>query len=208
MSSRAAIKYSVVYADRFALLEYATKLKKPIICHRTSHRDRPMILEAFKTSKEVNTIFISKMVENSTDIPEANMIILISSDDHLRHQRIDRILRAKGNHQDRAAGGKEEGYDFKVISSLPPSDSGPHDLSYQDSQDQLALLSKILNAGDNAVIGLENFEEYEQGLKVRQTASGMVYIEYNTGQKRPSYGLNSKPENMARRFPLSSKRYS
>ncbi|KAF6148608.1 hypothetical protein GIB67_042567 [Kingdonia uniflora] len=48
---------------------------------------------------------------NSIDIPEANVIIQISSHASSRRQeaqRLGRILRAKGRLQDRMAGGKEE----------------------------------------------------------------------------------------------------
>ncbi|CAI9094124.1 OLC1v1029812C2 [Oldenlandia corymbosa var. corymbosa] len=102
----------IVFADNlFALTEYAWKLKKPMIYGATSHAERTKILEAFKTSKDVNTIFLSKVGDNSIDIPEANVIIQISSHAGSRRQeaqRLGRILRAKGKLQDRMAGGKEE----------------------------------------------------------------------------------------------------
>ena len=37
------------------------------------------MLHAFKFSNEINTIFLSKVGDNSIDIPEANVIIQISS---------------------------------------------------------------------------------------------------------------------------------
>ncbi|KAJ8526947.1 hypothetical protein K7X08_029424 [Anisodus acutangulus] len=65
----------IVFADNlFALTEYAMKLRKPMSYGATSHVERTKILEAFKTSKEVNTIFLSKVGDNSIDIPEANVI--------------------------------------------------------------------------------------------------------------------------------------
>ncbi|CAI9094123.1 OLC1v1029812C1 [Oldenlandia corymbosa var. corymbosa] len=89
----------IVFADNlFALTEYAWKLKKPMIYGATSHAERTKILEAFKTSKDVNTIFLSKVGDNSIDIPEANVIIQISSHAGSRRQeaqRLGRILRAK-----------------------------------------------------------------------------------------------------------------
>ncbi|RVX04086.1 DNA repair helicase XPB1 [Vitis vinifera] len=102
----------IVFADNlFALTEYAMKLRKPMIYGATSHVERTKILEAFKTHKDVNTIFLSKVGDNSIDIPEANVIIQISSHAGSRRQeaqRLGRILRAKGRLQDRLAGGKEE----------------------------------------------------------------------------------------------------
>ncbi|KAK9048472.1 hypothetical protein SSX86_032564, partial [Deinandra increscens subsp. villosa] len=165
----------IVFADNlFALTEYAMKLRKPMIYGATSHLERTKILEAFKTSKEVNTVFLSKVGDNSIDIPEANVIIQISSHAGSRRQeaqRLGRILRAKGRLQDRMAGGKEEynaffyslvstdtqemyystkrqqflidqGYSFKVITGLPPPDTGS-ELSYHRLEDQLSLLGKV-----------------------------------------------------------------
>ncbi|CAN6480999.1 unnamed protein product [Victoria cruziana] len=102
----------IVFADNlFALTEYAMKLRKPMIYGATSHSERTKILSAFKHSPDVNTIFLSKVGDNSIDIPEANVIIQISSHAGSRRQeaqRLGRILRAKGRPQDRMAGGKEE----------------------------------------------------------------------------------------------------
>ncbi|OIV93664.1 hypothetical protein TanjilG_04896 [Lupinus angustifolius] len=213
----------IVFADNlFALTEYAMKLRKPMIYGATSHVERTKILQAFKTSKDVNTVFLSKVGDNSIDIPEANVIIQISSHAGSRRQeaqRLGRILRAKGKLQDRMAGGKEEynaffyslvstdtqemyystkrqqflidqGYSFKVITSLPPSDEGPS-LSYHHLEDQLALLGKVLSAGDDAV-GLEQLDEdtdeialnsarRSQGsMSAMSGAKGMVYMEYRS----------------------------
>ncbi|RCV33472.1 hypothetical protein SETIT_7G086200v2 [Setaria italica] len=165
----------IVFADNlFALTAYAMKLRKPMIYGATSHAERTRILYQFKNSPEVNTIFLSKVGDNSIDIPEANVIIQISSHAGSRRQeaqRLGRILRAKGKHQDRMAGGKEEynaffyslvstdtqemyystkrqqflidqGYSFKVITSLPPPEEGPN-LSYYTLDEQLELLGKV-----------------------------------------------------------------
>lgn len=241
----------IVFADNlFALTEYAMKLRKPMIYGATSHIERTKILEAFKTSKEVNTIFLSKVGDNSIDIPEANVIIQISSHAGSRRQeaqRLGRILRAKGRLQDRMAGGKEEynaffyslvstdtqemyystkrqqflidqGYSFKVITSLPPPDSGP-ELSYHRLEDQLSLLGKVLSAGDDAV-GLEQLEEDADDIALQKArritgsmsamsgASGMVYMEYNNGQKRQvGHAQKSKPKDPTKRHHLFKKRF-
>ncbi|KAG8659195.1 general transcription and DNA repair factor IIH helicase subunit XPB1 [Manihot esculenta] len=241
----------IVFADNlFALTEYAMKLRKPMIYGATSHAERTKILQAFKTSKEVNTIFLSKVGDNSIDIPEANVIIQISSHAGSRRQeaqRLGRILRAKGKHQDRMAGGKEEynaffyslvstdtqemyystkrqqflidqGYSFKVITSLPPPDSGA-DLSYYHLDEQLSLLAKVLNAGDDAV-GLEQLEEDADDIalhKARRSmgsmsamsgAKGMVYMEYSTGRNKLGQGqIKSKPKDPSKRHHLFKRRY-
>ncbi|GMQ05510.1 hypothetical protein CsSME_00050506 [Camellia sinensis var. sinensis] len=239
----------IVFADNlFALTEYAMKLRKPMIYGATSHMERTKILEAFKLSRDVNTIFLSKVGDNSIDIPEANVIIQISSHAGSRRQeaqRLGRILRAKGRIQDRLAGGKEEynaffyslvstdtqemyystkrqqflidqGYSFKVITSLPPPDSGP-DLSYHRLEDQIALLGKVLSAGDDAV-GLELLEEDADDIALQKArraagsmsamsgANGMVYMEYNTGRNKQGQ-MKSKPKDPTKRHVLFRKRF-
>ncbi|XP_038679992.1 general transcription and DNA repair factor IIH helicase subunit XPB1-like isoform X1 [Tripterygium wilfordii] len=242
----------IVFADNlFALTEYAMKLRKPMIYGATSHVERTKILQAFKTSREVNTVFLSKVGDNSIDIPEANVIIQISSHAGSRRQeaqRLGRILRAKGKLQDRMAGGKEEynaffyslvstdtqemyystkrqqflidqGYSFKVITSLPPADSGA-DLSYHRLDDQLALLNKVLSAGDDAV-GLEQLEEDADDIalhKARRSmgsmsamsgANGMIYMEYSTGKKLAGQGqMKSKPKDPSKRHYLFKRRFA
>lgn len=64
----------------------------------TSHAERTRILHAFKNNPEINTVFLSKVGDNSLDIPEANVLIQISSHAGSRRQeaqRLGRILRAK-----------------------------------------------------------------------------------------------------------------
>ncbi|GAV76105.1 Helicase_C domain-containing protein/ResIII domain-containing protein/Helicase_C_3 domain-containing protein [Cephalotus follicularis] len=239
----------IVFADNlFALQEYAHKLRKPMIYGATSHAERTKILLAFKTSRDVNTVFLSKVGDNSIDIPEANVIIQISSHAGSRRQeaqRLGRILRAKGKHQDRMAGGKEEynaffyslvstdtqemyystkrqqflidqGYSFKVITSLPPPDTGA-DLSYSTKDEQIALLGKVLSARDDSV-GLEHLEEDADDIalhKARRSmgsmsafsgANGMVYMEYSTGRNKQGQ-LKSKPKDPTKRHHLFKRRY-
>ncbi|KAI3710796.1 hypothetical protein L2E82_40590 [Cichorium intybus] len=240
----------IVFADNlFALTEYAMKLRKPMIYGATSHIERTKILEAFKTSKEVNTVFLSKVGDNSIDIPEANVIIQISSHAGSRRQeaqRLGRILRAKGRLQDRMAGGKEEynaffyslvstdtqemyystkrqqflidqGYSFKVITSLPPPDAGP-ELSYHRLEEQLSLLGKVLSAGDD-MVGLEILEDDTDDIALQKArarrmmgsmsamsgAKGMLYHEFRSGQKG-GFG-KSKPKDPTKRHQLFKKRF-
>lgn len=60
------------------------------------------ILQNFKYNPKVNTIFVSKVADTSFDLPEANVLIQISSHGGSRRQeaqRLGRILRAKkGNY--------------------------------------------------------------------------------------------------------------
>ncbi|XP_042393456.1 general transcription and DNA repair factor IIH helicase subunit XPB1-like isoform X2 [Zingiber officinale] len=241
----------IVFADNlFALTTYAMKLRKPMIYGATSHNERSRILEAFKSNPDVNTIFLSKVGDNSIDIPEANVIIQISSHAGSRRQeaqRLGRILRAKGKLQDRMAGGKEEynaffyslvstdtqemyystkrqqflvdqGYSFKVITSLPPPDSGA-DLSYHSLDEQIELLSKVLNAGDD-MVGLEQLQEDSDDITLIKSkrsagsmsafsgANGMVYMEYTTGKNKQGHGSKSKPKDPSKRHTLFKKRFA
>ncbi|GJN18018.1 hypothetical protein PR202_gb05130 [Eleusine coracana subsp. coracana] len=235
----------IVFADNlFALTQYAMKLRKPMIYGATSHAERTRILYQFKNSPEVNTIFLSKVGDNSIDIPEANVIIQISSHAGSRRQeaqRLGRILRAKGKHQDRMAGGKEEynaffyslvstdtqemyystkrqqflvdqGYSFKVITSLPPPQES--NLMFNTLDEQLDLLGQVLNARDD-MVGLEHLEMDADGkalLKARRSAGsmsafsgagGMVYMEYSTGKGKGA----KKHKDPSKRHHLFKKRY-
>ncbi|CAI5506577.1 unnamed protein product, partial [Closterium sp. Naga37s-1] len=183
----------IVFSDNlFALEQYARKLNKPMIYGPTSHAERTRVLYAFKNSPNVNTVFLSKVGDNSIDIPEANVIIQISSHAGSRRQeaqRLGRILRAKGRKEDRMAGGTEhynaffyslvstdtqemyysskrqqflidQGYSFKVVTSLPPPGEGD-DLCYTSKQEQLDLLSTVLSAGDEALREEVLAEDYD-----------------------------------------------
>ena len=89
----------IVFSDNiFALREYAVRLRRPFIYGGTGHAERTRVLARFKTDPSVNTVFLSKVGDNSIDIPEANVLIQISSHAGSRRQeaqRLGRILRAK-----------------------------------------------------------------------------------------------------------------
>jgi DNA excision repair protein ERCC-3 len=89
----------IVFSDNiFALKQYAVRMKKPYIFGGTSHAERTKVLSMFKHSSQINTVFLSKVGDNSLDIPEANVLIQISSHAGSRRQeaqRLGRILRAK-----------------------------------------------------------------------------------------------------------------
>jgi DNA excision repair protein ERCC-3 len=91
----------IVFADNvLALKAYARAFKKPFIYGPTPGYERLRIIENFKRNPEINTIFISKVGDNSIDMPDANVLIQISSHGGSRRQeaqRLGRILRAKKN---------------------------------------------------------------------------------------------------------------
>lgn len=71
---------------------------RPYIYGPTSQAERMQILQNFKYNPKVNTIFVSKVADTSFDLPEANVLIQISSHGGSRRQeaqRLGRILRAK-----------------------------------------------------------------------------------------------------------------
>jgi DNA excision repair protein ERCC-3 len=64
------------------------RLGKPFIYGDTSHAERTKILSCFKHSATINTVFLSKVGDNSLDIPHAGSR-------RQEAQRLGRILRAK-----------------------------------------------------------------------------------------------------------------
>jgi DNA excision repair protein ERCC-3 len=89
----------IVFSDLvFSLKLYAEMLKKPLIFGNTPERERQAILGTFRTNDALRTICISKVGDTSIDLPEANVIIQVSSHFGSRRQeaqRLGRILRPK-----------------------------------------------------------------------------------------------------------------
>ena len=104
----------------FALREYAVKLGKPFIYGPTSHAERTRILHAFKHNPDINTVFLSKVGDNSLDIPEANVLIQISSHAGSRRQeaqRLGRILRAKAGKPGSGAEAEFNAFFYTLVSN-------------------------------------------------------------------------------------------
>lgn len=167
----------IVFSDNiFALTKYAQALRRPLIYGGTSHAERTRVLHAFKNSPTVNTLFLSKVGDNSIDIPEANVLIQISSHAGSRRQeaqRLGRILRAKKTKpgakveefdaffytlvstdtQEMFYSTKrqqfliDQGYAFKVITNLLDS-AGQQELLYSQRDDQVNLLAQVLVAAE------------------------------------------------------------
>ena len=89
----------LVFSDNvFALRYYATQLNKPLIYGATSDAERLEFLHHFQHDPAISTLFISKVGDNSIDLPDVNVIIQISSHFSSRRQeaqRLGRILRPK-----------------------------------------------------------------------------------------------------------------
>ncbi|KAI5645371.1 type III restriction enzyme, res subunit domain-containing protein [Phthorimaea operculella] len=83
---------TIVFSDNvFALRHYAVKMNKPYIYGPTSQSERIQILQNFKFNPKVNTIFVSKVADTSFDLPEANVLIQISSHGGSRRQEAQRL---------------------------------------------------------------------------------------------------------------------
>ena len=89
----------IVFCDNISLLkDMARRTKKPFICGSVSMQERMAIIRCFQHSNRVNTIFLSQVGDNAIDIPNANVVIQISSHYGSRRQeaqRLGRILRPK-----------------------------------------------------------------------------------------------------------------
>ncbi|KAI4471580.1 rad25/xp-b dna repair helicase [Holotrichia oblita] len=165
---------TIVFSDNvFALKHYAIKMNKPYIYGPTSQGERIQILQNFKFNPKVNTIFVSKVADTSFDLPEANVLIQISSQGGSRRQeaqRLGRILRAKKGaiaeeynaffytlvsqdtmemHYSRKRQRflVNQGYSYKVITKLAGMDE-ESDLLYKTRDEQGQLLQQVLAASD------------------------------------------------------------
>lgn len=164
----------IVFSDNvYALKHYAKELNKPYIYGPTSMSERLTILQNFKYNPKVNTIFVSKVADTSFDLPEANVLIQISSHGGSRRQeaqRLGRILRAKKgaivdefnaffytlvsqDTQEMSFSRKRQrflvnqGYAYKVVTKLSGMDEDK-ELLYETKEQQVTLLHQTLAAND------------------------------------------------------------
>ncbi|OXA46697.1 general transcription and DNA repair factor IIH helicase subunit XPB [Folsomia candida] len=165
----------IVFSDNvYALKHYAMKLGKPFIYGPTSQQERLQILQNFKFNPKINTVFVSKVADTSFDLPEANVLIQISSQGGSRRQeaqRLGRILRAKKGaiaeeynaffytlvsedtiemnySRKRQRFLVNQGYSYKVITKLAGLEQ--EDLHYKSKEEQVQLIQQILAARDDA----------------------------------------------------------
>lgn len=109
----------IVFSDNvFALQQYATRLGKLYIYGETHQRERINVLSRFQHDPTVNTVFISKVGDTAIDLPEANVIIQISSHFGSRRQeaqRLGRILRPK-KEQNANESGQPNAFFYSLVS--------------------------------------------------------------------------------------------
>ncbi|CAF0957967.1 unnamed protein product [Adineta steineri] len=181
----------IVFSDSmFALETYAKKLDKPYICGKTSQSERIQILQNFQHNPRINTIFVSKVADTSFDLPDANVLVQISSHGGSRRQeaqRLGRILRAKKGtiveeynaffyslvSQDtvemyysakRQSFLINQGYSYKVITRLASEEDN---LFFSTKDEQRQLLERVLLSTDRG----EEKDEEPAGQLVQSTSS-------------------------------------
>uniref|UniRef100_A0A914MQR0 General transcription and DNA repair factor IIH helicase/translocase subunit XPB n=1 Tax=Meloidogyne incognita TaxID=6306 RepID=A0A914MQR0_MELIC len=220
----------IVFSDNvFALKKFAIQMNKPFLFGQTSQQERMKILQNFQYNPRVNTIFVSKVADTSFDLPEANVLIQISAHGGSRRQeaqRLGRILRAKKLSADlfnayfyslvsqdtvemaysrkRQRFLVNQGYAYKVVNEFPDMAKEHLDLGPKD--EQLKLLSQVLQASDIETLEEDTKDELNDGIQNRairkdvdiSTFSGANSISYSTQQRT---GGTSK-RNADERHPL------
>jgi len=165
---------TIVFSDNiFALITYAKQLNRPFIFGDTSNRERLSVFTHFQHDPAMRTIFISKVGDNSIDLPAANVLIQISSHYASRRQeaqRLGRILRPKPRMDEeynaffysivskdtaemfysakRQEFLIEQGYSFRVLTGL--ARPGDPSLCLADWPAQRDLLAKVMATGDKS----------------------------------------------------------
>ena len=163
----------IVFSDNvFALKHYAQTFDKPYIYGGTSPSERSRILHQFRYNPALQTLFLSKVGDTSIDLPEASVLIQISSHFGSRRQeaqRLGRILRPKRasastseynahfytlvsrDTEDMLHAAKrssflvDQGYAFRVITRLQGLEEMPGRV-YKDKLSQIDLLNTVLLA--------------------------------------------------------------
>ena len=165
----------LVFCDNlYCLKRYATVMKRPYICGSVKQSDRARLLEQFKTSDDVNCLFISRVGDTAIDLPSATVIIQVACTDGSRRQeaqRLGRILRPKDRQTDSSEPNAffyslvsrdtdevfyaakrqsflvDQGYSFKVLPAAAALTDAPG-LPFETRQSQLQLLSEVLACGE------------------------------------------------------------
>lgn len=156
----------LVFSDNvFALRSYATKMTRSFIYGATGAAERMKILKNFQEFQG-QTLFISRIGDTSIDLPEANVIIQISSHYGSRRQeaqRLGRILRPKfrsqkaffyslvsANTEEMFYAAKRQqflisqGYDFKTVIELNGINMMSN-LVFDTKEEEEQLLNQILS---------------------------------------------------------------
>jgi len=190
----------LVFSDNvYALKKYARELGKPFIHGETGHQERMECLYHFQNDDNNNCLFISKIGDNSIDLPDVNVIIQISSHFSARRQeaqRLGRILRPKSvehgrynaffytlvsndTHEMKYASKRQsflvnQGYAYEVLKDLPGMEK--YDLKLGDRASQDELLAEIL-IQDDAEAAIEEINEDDVNfVSTGQSGGGVTRI--------------------------------
>ncbi|EER20359.1 DNA helicase, putative [Perkinsus marinus ATCC 50983] len=181
----------IVFCDNVVLLkEMAQRTRKAFICGSVSMAERMACIRCFQHSDKINCIYLSQVGDNAIDIPNANVVIQISSHYGSRRQeaqRLGRILRPKAYRDDAGFNAYfyslvskdtpekeyalkrqkylvDQGYSFKVIADFDESvrKSGLK-FAYSGPEAEQHVLEMALVAGGS---GGESAREEEQNLSI------------------------------------------
>ena len=188
----------LIFSDvRFTLEHYARNLSRPLIHGDTSNEERLLFLKRFQNDPDMNTLCISKIGDNSIDLPDVNVIIQISSHFSSRRQeaqRLGRILRPKKKSTGRFNAFYtlistdtfevkyaikrqrflvDQGYAFKIVKNMMEFASQDQQiyqkLKYQTKKEQLQLLNRI--RGTNEIVGAIDHDDDDDVAQGAQTTT-------------------------------------
>ncbi len=197
-------------------IRYARALKRPYLFGKHSNGARNEWFQRFRYSPSCMTLFVSKIGDNSIDLPGANVLIQITfmfGSRRQEAQRLGRLLRPKGKLATEEYNGFfyslisqdtremhfstkrqqfliKQGYSFKLIQNLPMHDLKDGVLSTAAEQKQ--LLTRVLTASDAAIeeekIRGEGREEKNDRLMFSKTKNEDDYAKPKKGASRKSGG--------------------
>ncbi|BEJ16468.1 hypothetical protein CspHIS471_0510730 [Cutaneotrichosporon sp. HIS471] len=201
----------IAFSDNvYALEAYAKKLGKAFIHGSTPEGERLRILSRFQMDPSMNTIFLSKVGDTSIDLPEASVLIQISSHFGSRRQeaqRLGRILRAKRRNEEgfsaffyslvskdtqemyystkRQAFLVDQGYEFRVITELHGIEK-TDGLVYRTKASQIELLESVLNSSPDKWETADNYGRLHGGKHQKLPASAQPKNLTNAGGAGPA----------------------
>ena len=195
-------KILVFCDDVFPLIEYSTLLKKPVIYGLTTNRDE--LLNQFRTNDDANVLFISQVGDNSIDLPDANVIIQISSHFASRRQeaqRLGRILRPKPR-----VGNEFNAFFYSLVSS------DTKEIFYATKRqrflvDQGYAFKVLTNAIATNWIQTSNPPPVMKDFKVQQTALGKV-MAYDAAIEREVAANEKRAQLLAKNLTKKRKNVS
>lgn len=187
----------IIFADNvYALKTYAYRLQRPFIYGPTPQVERLRILNNFQHNPKLGAILLSKVGDTSIDIPEANVLIQVSSHYGSRRQeaqRLGRILRPKPragqnfnaffyslvstDTQEMFYSSKrqqfliDQGYAFKVITHLDGMEKDTS-LHFSTKKEQLELLTDVLAANEADATERLNVDAEERELAANGPGGG------------------------------------